>query len=140
MEFPYACHIDGNISKYTCDDPLVPIILHYGGKKFKTDGLVDSGCSMSHASADIARLLGVELSSPPCTTGGKSVGIGGEVSTFMIEIEFEVEGEGMIFRGPILFVENLPYNLLLGQSNFFDTFDINFQKSKGIFSIERSKY
>lgn len=141
IEIPYACHIDNTVSTCKCDDPLVPLILHFAGNKIKTDGLVDSGCSVTHANADIARVLGVMLENPPCIKV-KSVGISGKsepVTGYLIDIQFQIEGQENIFNGPVLFVENLPYQVLLGQDNFFDHYNVHFKKSEGIFILDEVK-
>ncbi len=141
IEFPYTCRVDKTISTCRCDDPLVPLILHFAGNKIKTDGLVDSGCSITHANADIARVLGVILENPPCMII-KSIGISGKsepVTGYLTTVEFQIEGQKNIFNGPILYVENLPYQVLLGQDNFFDQYNVHFKKSKGIFILDEVK-
>jgi hypothetical protein len=135
--FPYACHLKGDLSCCICDDPIVPITLHFAGKKFRTDGLIDSGCSVTHANTEVAELMGLDLG---ICVETESIGIGGKnnaIKAYLTEIEFEIEGMGEPFRGPILFTENLPYSVLLGQDNFFDKFDVLFQKSSGSFTLKR---
>lgn len=141
IEVPYACHVDQKVTTMLCDDPMVPLILHYGSKKFKTDGLVDSGCSVTHANADIAKYFGIVLDSPPCVEC-ETFGISGKnnpIKGYLIDIKIELEADKMPFSGPILFVKNLPYQVLLGQNNFFDYYNVHFKKSKRVFILNRVK-
>lgn len=140
IEVPYSCHVDQKVTTMNCDDPMLPIVLYYGDTKIKTDALVDSGCTVSHANMAIAKRLGIPLMSPPCvesTTYGIA-GLSHPLVGYLIDVDFQIEGQDYKFSGPILFVENLPYQVLLGQRNFFDHYNVTFKKSEKVFLLDQA--
>ncbi|MCA9354248.1 MAG: hypothetical protein KC877_01880 [Candidatus Kaiserbacteria bacterium] len=134
QRFNYSCQIDGASGDVCCERPVIEVTLSSGGKQFVTHGLIDSGCVSTMADSSIADFLGIDLTTCPETEVG---GICGEGTGYMSEIDFYVAGGGKIFSGPVTFVHNLPFSILLGHRNFFDKFDILFKKSKGYFTINR---
>lgn len=100
----------------------------------KVAALIDSGCTTTHIRTDIAGALGIDLSS---AKERNSSGITGTAIGKHSKIEIEIEGHGEPFESPAAFLSTLPVPMLLGQNNFFDKFNIRFEKPKGSFYIER---
>ncbi len=131
-KYPYTCQLQ-NLNSIKCNRPLVDVEISAFGRSFVTQGWIDSGCTMTHADADIAVVLGIDLSTlPEVQTGG----IHGDGVGYMSEVEFALDGIGKKFDGPIIFVKDLFVPILLGQENFFDKFNICFKKSEKIFTVE----
>jgi hypothetical protein len=97
--------------------------------------MVDSGCTVTHANSALAAELGINLSTclPRETMGASGV----KEQAWVTDVVFSFKGLGDDFTGPILFNDNLPVSVLLGQRNFFDKFDVHFQKSKHLFTLTR---
>jgi hypothetical protein len=134
VEFPY-CKFNPDFLGCNCDEPCLLVTLKEGGKEITVEAMVDSGCTVTHANSALAGELGIDLRICIPT---KTIGISGEMEeAWMTEITFSLPGLGDDFRGPVLFTKNLPVSILLGQKNFFDTFDVHFQKSKHLFTLTR---
>ena len=134
VEFPY-CKSDATLSACVCDDPCILVQLTYGKKVITVEGLVDSGCTTTLADLSLAEVLGVNLET--CLPVPVE-GVGGKVQGHMTTIGFNVEGFDS-FNGNVIFVENLPVSVLLGQQNFFDNFNIHFKKSEYKFILEKAE-
>jgi predicted aspartyl protease len=133
-DFPY-CKYDNAYAVCNCNEPCLTVTLSNSGNTVTVTGLVDSGCTVTLVEASLAIALGIDLSICPKTKVG---GVGGKVDGWMSEIDFIVEGFAKAFSSPVIFVENLPVSTLLGQLNFFEAFNIHFQKSKYLFTLENS--
>ena len=130
-DFPY-CRSNSSL---LCDCRMAYLVveLSFVNNSIAVEGLIDSGCSVTLVNAELAEPLGIDVSTCVETKIGV---VGGEVKGFMTEINFEVQGVFEKYSGPVIFVEDLFVSVLLGQNNFFDKFDIHFQKSSYKFSIE----
>ena len=100
----------------------------------KVTALIDSGCTTTHIRTDIAAALGIDLST---AKEKNSSGITGSAIGKHSKIEIQIEDHGEPFESPAAFLSTLPVPMLLGQNNFFDKFNVRFEKSKKSFYIER---
>lgn len=115
-EFPYRIHKGSAL-------PLIPVIL--AGKE-ETYALVDSGASLSLFEAWVAERIGIEVEK------GKKrflTGIGGRVLAYEHLVPMKVAE--VEFNCRIAFTRELKVSLnLLGQDNFFDKFNIAFDRTR----------
>jgi len=125
IEFPYCRSTPKGKQVCNCDDPYVTITLSNAGFEVTVEGLVDSGCTMTLVNCDFAEALGVDLST--CTETSVT-GVGAIAKGYMTTVDFQVQGFNNSFSSPVIFVENLPVPTLLGQLNFFQHFNVHFQK------------
>lgn len=129
------CHVLGRTAGFRCDAPNVAIQIIHESKVFDTLGLIDSGCQVTHVNYEIADFLGIN---PEGGEKVSTVGISGRPTEgYMLPVTISVIGGGEPFRASVIFVKDLPVSVLLGQENFFEKFNIRFEKSKGVFYIER---
>lgn len=134
VEFPY-CKFNPDFSGCNCDEACLLVTLKSDGKELTVEAMVDSGCTVTHANSAIAEALGIDLRTCVET---ETVGISGEKEIgWMTEVTFSFPGLGEDYRGPVLFTENIPVSILLGQRNFFDKFDVHFQKRRHLFTLTR---
>jgi hypothetical protein len=133
VEFPY-CKFNQDFSACNCDEACLLVTLKQNGKEVTVDALIDSGCTITHVHAALAYELGIDLAT--CTET-ETVGISGAEPAWLSEVTLSLPGLGDDFRGPVLFTQNLPVPILLGQKNFFEKFDVHFQKSKHLFTLKR---
>lgn len=130
------CHVETRSAGFRCDVPNIPIQVQHEGKVFDTLGLIDSGCQVTHVNYEIAEFLGID----PEKDGEKTIttGISGQAGVgYVHPVTINIVGAGNPFRASGIFVKNLPVAVLLGQENFFDKFNVRFEKSKGVFYIQR---
>ena len=134
-EYKYTCRIDGE-GAFACDMPFIVVKLHHGGRAMKVTALIDSGCTTTHIRTDIADALGIDLSK---AKEKNSSGITGTAIGKHFKMTIEIEGHGKPFETPIACLSTLPVAMLLGQDNFFDKFNVKFEKNKNSFFIERNR-
>ena len=130
-EFPYQCQFDGDGSLFC--EPKITMILEYEGKCGYYTALVDSGCYRTHVNASIAEWLGVNIGALHDTT---TIGIGGDKSGKLGRMMMQVNGLGEKFEVPVVFLEELGVDILLGQNDFFERFNVRFEKWKNVFYLE----
>lgn len=95
--------------------------------------LVDSGADCSLFNAEIAEVLGINLSS---AKGVNFTGISGKLDGCRIEeIEIKVDGCDKKIKIPACFVKSPSVGILLGQEGFFDQHRIKFEKDHDTFEI-----
>ncbi len=133
-EYKYTCQIDNDEGTFACEMPFISVQLYYEKKSIKVQALIDSGCTTTHIHTDIAQVLGIDLSAAKQRNSG---GITGSAIGKHTKILLEVEGHGEPFESPAAFLGTLPVPMLLGQNNFFDKFNVRFEKPKASFFIER---
>lgn len=131
IKYKYSCQMQKD-GRSLCDKPLITVELSHGDRVFSFVGLIDSGCTVNQANAEIAPLLGIDLAKAPQTS---TIGVGGISKGFVSKVNMKVENFDQKFNAPIIFTENLPVPLLLGQDNFFDRFKIKFEKCNKIFEL-----
>ena len=132
-DYPYMCRVQSD-GALPCDIPTVPLEISFNGKGLKTSGLVDSGCTLTHVNEAIALALGLELAA--CKEA-PTTGISGSAVGHLAMASILIDGHGEAFESRVLLVKDLPVAVLLGQDNFFEKFNVKFEKSKGTFAIER---
>jgi len=133
VEFPYCRSTPNSKQVCNCDDPYVTVTLKNAGFEITTEGLVDSGCTVTLVNADFAEALGVNFLICQET---KVTGVGAVSVGYMSTIEFQVQGFDKAFNSPVIFVPNLPVSVLLGQLNFFQHFNVHFQKKHHKLTLE----
>lgn len=132
-EYKYTCQTDSEVG-FACDLPFLVVKLHYGSRTMRVTALIDSGCTTTHIRTDIASALGVDLSR---AKEKNSSGITGNAIGKHTKMQIEIEGHGQPFESPAVFIPSLPVPMLLGQNNFFDKFNVRFEKPSASFFIER---
>ena len=132
-EYKYTCQISDE-GTFACDMPFIPVKLYYGKRSIRVQALIDSGCTTTHIHTDIARVLGIDLSVAKEKNSG---GITGSAIGRHMRLQIEIEGHGESFESPAAFLGTLPVPMLLGQNNFFDKFNVRFEKPKASFFLER---
>lgn len=100
-------------------------------------GLIDSGCTMTNMNADFAEFFGIDLETDCVKISQQGVGGIGEAFSFKSTLTMSIKDHGSPFESPVIFTRGLPVPLLLGQNNFFDHFDIKFQKRSNTFELNR---
>jgi hypothetical protein len=134
--YTYRCRFLKEYSEIYCELPKIPIHLKRGGKIFPAEAVIDSGCSRTHITVDIANFLGIDhLKLPQIETGG----IGGTRNAWKATILLEVLDHGEPFEIEVVIVEELPNGIptLLGNNDFFNRFDVRFQRNKQYFYVKR---
>lgn len=113
--------------------PIVQIeVLGPAGRR-AFDALIDSGADVSLFNAQVAELLGLDLSKAKVRN---FLGISGGIEARTLEnVEIQIEGIDTPVTIPVSFVQSDSVGLLLGQEGFFDTFRIKFEKDHNTFEI-----
>ena len=102
-----------------------------GNEQIRTLALIDSGTDGTIFNADIARAIGVDLSKCQKVKLGGIGATDGHVSNIRLVIpDFDVAMDI-----PVVFVENLPFDGLLGQRHFFQRFNVKFEKDLNLFHL-----
>lgn len=131
IEYPYV-RWNATVGFVECR-PLVTVTVCSNNREITLDGLVDSGCETCMINVELAEPLGVDLAMcervPVGGVGGK--GIIGYLTTVKINLR-DVKQE---FETPIIF-SDIPFQLLLGQSNFFINFKVLFERDLNIFKLQ----
>lgn len=132
--YPYIPQINRHGSIDYSYRPLVKIEVSSRGHSDKFMGLVDSGTDITMMDAEMATILGIELSS---LERASAFGIGEDThKAFLGEVTLQVpEFEEKIVCN-VLFVEKLGFQVILGQQDFFRRFVVSFEKHKNTFSLE----
>ena len=134
VAYTYKCGFVLGYDGIYCDLPKIPVELRYGDKVFPTEGVIDSGCTRTHIRADVADILRIVTSSlPEATTSG----ITGSEQGRMAKIFLHVPGHGKPFEADVVIVKDLPVPVLLGNNNFFDKFDVRFERNAQYFYVRR---
>lgn len=136
VKYKYDCHF-GFDGTCVCDLPNIEVALSKDSKSdvFTFLGLIDSGCQLTNVNSDIAKLLGINLSD--CKTINV-MGVTGSCLGYLSTLTMELKDLGGKFEAPVIFLDNLPNPILLGQNNFFDKFDIKFEKRNNTFELKRN--
>jgi len=122
--------------------PLLKVTLTAPASKIEVMGLVDSGTDSTLVHSSIAEALFISRNTcrPAYVkgTGKKLGGVPGDVVGFHYSsLKVKYEGFEEIFELPVTFVDDLPVEMLLGQKDFFNCFDVKFSKNKGVFELAR---
>lgn len=133
-EYTYRCRFFKNLGGFYCELPKIPIELRLGGKIFPTDGVIDSGCTRTHIRADVADFFGIDTSKLSEAT---THGITGSEKGRLVKISLDIIGHGEPFGAEVLIVKDLPVPVLLGNDNFFEKFNVRFERSRQYFYVKR---
>ena len=118
------------------ETPLIEVEISHNGKSQSFSGLIDSGCTMTHMAASIADFFNIDLTK--CKEGISKSADGIETRVPISEISIKLKDFGDAFVTPVIFSKGLPVPILLGQNNFFDKFDVKFEKRNNTFEIKRN--
>jgi len=107
--------------------PMIPVTLSGSGGSLHTTALVDSGADTSAITADVAEVLGLDVSGEP----SKAQGIGGEVkvvgSKMAVAIKGRREQDSFVLPVQVIMEKTLAgFPILLGRRGFFDRYEITF--------------
>ena len=114
--------------------PYVELIVRHDGVEAPVSVLLDSGCETTTLHTDIAKFLGIDLSScETCSVTGVGVksrtGYRSRVMLYVHEFDYE-------FETPVIFAD-IQILGLLGQNNFFEHFRVLFEGNKKQFKLHR---
>lgn len=116
--------------------PLIQIELSNHDKSIPTSALVDSGTDTTMVDAEIASELGINLrlcTEIPVSGIGKTKGRKCDVNLTLSQ-----NGVALYIKDmSVVFVENLPFGVLLGQKDFFNAVDIRFEKRNNRFFLKK---
>lgn len=108
--------------------PIIPITLHYGDRSIRYEVLVDSGADMCVFDAEIAHLLGIDLTSGQSDTFSGVTGI--KSNSYNHAIKIEVGGH--IFDSVAAFAPGISRfgHGIVGQAGFFEFLKITFDHTE----------
>ena len=132
-EYKMLCTVDSHVEGMTCDAPYVPVHMTIGGDVFDSQGMIDSGCNTTMASHEVAEFLEIDLYKLPTVYVGAAGGF--FLKGKQAKIKMKVDDLGDYFETPVVFVDNLKPQVLLGQQVLFEKFDVLFERHKSTFSI-----
>lgn len=114
--------------------PLLQVTLKHGRKQVRLDCLVDSGAADSLFSRDIADALGIDLGNakPQDYYGIGDIAFRGYISP----VQMQVQGfsEWLTVEAGFIDENEIP---LLGQSGFFESFEVTFRAYQNRFELKR---
>jgi predicted aspartyl protease len=119
--------------------PLLKVRLGFGSNHSDVVGLVDTGATDCLFDRDVADDLGIKLADSDVTR--EYFGVGGQsVIGHIHTIRFQIQGFSEWIEIEVGFIDTkLPYQLL-GQSGFFDNYEINFKRYRGRFEIKSRSF
>jgi predicted aspartyl protease len=119
--------------------PLLGVRLDYRGKQTDVVGLVDTGATDCLFDRDVADDLGITLSAADLTR--EYVGVGGQsVIGHVHPIKFQISGFSEWVEFDAAFIDaKLPYQLL-GESGFFDNYEVTLRRYRGRFEIKSRSF
>jgi len=129
FRFPYrSVPTGGGVARIS----LMPFRLHNGAAWLDVDGLIDSGAAVSVLPFDIGSRLGLDWEAQPVPV--QLTGNLAALPAKAIFLDATVDGFAPV---PLVFAwtraTGVP--LLLGQTNFFDQFDVCFFRTRGFFTV-----
>jgi predicted aspartyl protease len=119
--------------------PLLQVRLSSGTNRSDVVGLVDTGATDCLFDRDVADALGITLADSDIQR--EYFGVGGQsVFGHIHLIRFQIQGFSEWVKIEVGFIDaKLPYQLL-GQSGFFDNYEISFQRYRGRFEIRSRSF
>lgn len=119
--------------------PLLQVRLGSGVNHTDVVGLVDSGATDCLFDRDMADDLGIKLVDSDVKREYFDVG-GQSVIGHIHQVRFQVQGFAEWIEIEVGFIDaQLPYQLL-GESGFFDNYEISFQRYRGRFEVKSRSY
>lgn len=132
MKFRYKRLPDNVDPKGYSTHPLIQVRLSYGHKALNLRALIDSGAAdcLFHKSVGLALGIDVESGAPKTYTGIASQSVTGHVHP----LKLQVQGFSEWIHVEAGFIDSdvIP---LLGQSGFFDNYQILFERYRGRFEV-----
>ena len=113
--------------------PLIEVGISSGSNNIAFLALIDSGTDGTILNLEIANVLGIDIHKCKETKVG---GIG-EMAGYISKVTVTVPDFNVSMDVPVTFIKNLPFDVLLGQRDFFSKFKITFEKYKNIFEMTR---
>ena len=103
--------------------PVIQVILRHNGKEFKYLALIDSGADLNIFHANLAHILGIDISKLKTHTFG-GIKKGPPANGYLCVLEIGIEN--IFFDTPVIFSDDISDNGygILGQQGFFDHFRI----------------
>jgi hypothetical protein len=119
--------------------PLLQVRLRTGTNQSNVVGLVDTGATDCLFDRDVADDLGITVTDSNVTR--EYFGVGGQSLTAHIHpIQLQIHGFSEWIQMDVGFInDQLPYQIL-GQSGFFDSYEISFQRYRGRFEIKSRSF
>ena len=119
--------------------PLLQVRLGFGTNHTDVVGLVDTGATDCLFDRDVADDLGIKLTDSDITR--EYVGVGGQsIVGHIHSVRFQVQGFSECIEIDAGFIDaKLPYQLL-GQTGFFDNYEISFQRYRGRFEVKSRSF
>jgi len=119
--------------------PLLGVRLAFGSNRTDIVGLVDTGATDCLFDRDVADDLGITLAESDDTR--EYFGVGGQsVIGHIHTIRFQIQGFAEWIELETGFIDaKLPYQLL-GESGFFDNYEIIFKRYRGRFEIKSRSF
>ena len=119
--------------------PLLQVRLGSGANHVDVVGLVDTGATDCLFDRDVADDLGITLVDSDVTR--EYFGVGGQsVIGHIHPIRFQIQGFSEWIEIEVGFIDaKLPYQIL-GQTGFFDNYEINFKRYRGRFEIKSRSF
>lgn len=119
--------------------PLLQVGLGFADNHTDVVGLVDTGATDCLFDRDVADDLGIRFADSDRTR--EYVGVGGQsVIGYIHPIRFQIHGFSEWIEIEAGFIDaELPYQLL-GQTGFFDNYEINFKRYRGRFEIKSRSF
>ena len=119
--------------------PLLKVRLGFGANRTDVVGLVDTGATDCLFDQDVADDLGIKLADSDVKR--EYFGVGGQSVIGHIQpIRLQIQGFSEWIEIEAGFINaKLPYQLL-GQSGFFDNYEINFKRYRGRFEIKSRSF
>ena len=119
--------------------PLLQVRLGSGANRTDVVGLVDTGATDCIFDRDVADALGIEFAASDATR--EYYGVDGQsVIGHIHMIRFQIQGFSEWIEIEAGFIDaKLPYQLL-GQTGFFDNYEINFKRYRGRFEIRSRSF
>jgi predicted aspartyl protease len=135
MKFKYRHVPDKYSATKLLKMPFLPIRLAYGEKMTSVVGLIDTGASDCLFDRDVADDLGIDLKNT--TLEKEYFGIANQtVIGYMHQVEFQIQGFAEWIEMEAGFLDTkLPYPLL-GQSDFFDNYEVILKRYRGRFEVK----
>src|SRR5712692_5766616 len=126
MRFPYLHFADRNDPNIVIAKPMIGIRLSRGNKGINLLALIDSGADSSLFHKSVADALGIDYKQGPSRDFSGISGRQAKITAYFHEVHLTVLGLSSIDLA-VGFTESDGVAALLGQSGFFDEFDVTFQ-------------
>ena len=132
-KYPYTPQVNRRGPMSFTYRPLVEIAVSGENNTETFMALVDSGTEITMMDSEIAAVLGID---PIKGKKATASGIGGDKPGFLCKVHIQVQGFDDVLTCNVLFIENLTFDIILGQDDFFKRFLVKFEKRKNTFYLD----